>query len=232
MQRRIRTAAITASILGLITLVGPTAQAGPPLLCFPYEIGDAKSLPWGSGAFESSKGYDSSRLMDDTLSLLKTEQSTLVRMETIRRAVNYMRDDSNLATRILARLSWIALDLEAQGKPSAKAWFDAGFMAATLSQSAVRLDWHVGTLANGDGLLWIRKAVALEPSNADMHYGAALAAHGHDDSLFKEHLRQAVAGAQVGSNLARSIEANYACGHKPIKELAAEFGVSVKDSAR
>src|SRR5215471_10776653 len=118
------------------------AHAGPPLLCFPYEIGSAKSLPWGKDKFEGAKGYDKSRVVEDTLEILKTERNVLVRMETLRRAAVYIGTDSRKASDLLSRLSWMAMDSEAIGKPSAVNWFDAGFFAATIRQSGADIGWH------------------------------------------------------------------------------------------
>src|SRR5207247_1156483 len=120
------------------------ARAGPPLLCFPYQIGQAHSLPWGNDAFAPSKSYDKSKVVPDTLELLKTESSGLVRMETLRRAAIYIGTDSRQATDLLARLSWMAMDSEAIGKPSAHNWFDAGFFAATARQNSADIGWRIG----------------------------------------------------------------------------------------
>src|SRR5678816_4148994 len=86
------------------------AMAGPPLLCFPYEIGSATSLPWGKDPFEVKKGYDKSKVVGDTLEILKTEKSVLVRMETLRRAAVDIGDDRAKATELLAKISWMAMD--------------------------------------------------------------------------------------------------------------------------
>jgi hypothetical protein len=218
-------------VIGAIVLAasGGAAIGGPPLLCFPYEIGKAESLPWGNDAFEQKKGYDKSKVVDDTLAVLKTAKSTLVRMETLRRAAVYIGSDVGAATSLLARLSWIAMDAEASGKPSAEAWFDAGFLAATLRQAGADIKWHAGVANGADGYAWIQKAVELSPKDPEMQFGAALVVFEHDSSRFKDHLRKAIAAAEPGSNLAKSIESNWACGHKPIAELAKEFGVQTAE---
>ena len=83
-MRRNRMIGLAAALL----FVSP-ALAGPPLLCFPYEIGEAKSLPWGGDRMQPSSGYDHSHLVDDTVRLLEAEPETIVRMETLRRAALY-----------------------------------------------------------------------------------------------------------------------------------------------
>ena len=54
-------------------------SAGPPLICHPFEIGDARSLAFGNGAFDGQKGYKPREVVGDTLKLLKTERSVIVR---------------------------------------------------------------------------------------------------------------------------------------------------------
>ena len=202
------------------------AMAGPPLLCFPYEIGSATSLPWGKDPFEAKKGYDKSKVVGDTLEILKTEKSVLVRMETLRRAAVYIGDDRAKATELLAKISWMAMDAEAIGKPSAYSWFDAGVLAATFRQSGADIGWHAGSDSNADGYAWVKRAVALNPDDPAMQFGAALVVFEKDQAAFKSHLRRAVAGAKPGSDLAKSIESNWACGHKPVEELKKELGAS------
>jgi hypothetical protein len=44
-------------------LLAQPALAGPPLLCFPFEIGTAASLPVGTGGWESiDRSYDAAVL--------------------------------------------------------------------------------------------------------------------------------------------------------------------------
>ena len=230
MDRRSRLA-VFASVLLASPFLSAPALAGPPLLCFPYEIGKSASLPWGNDAFEGKKGYDKSKVVSDTLEILKTEKSVLARMETLRRAAIYIGKDREAATELLAKLSWIAMDNEAIGKPSAYAWFDAGVLAATLRQSGGDVGWHAGTAAGADGYAWVRRALELRPDDAAMQFGAALVVFERDPAAYKNHLRKAVAGAAPGSDLAKSIESNWACGHKPVEELKKELGTGDSRSA-
>ena len=226
-MRRSGTFAVLAAGLALAG-ASLTAYAGPPLICFPYQISSsAKSLPWKDGS--QDKAYDRSKVVNDTLDLLKTERSALVRMETLRRAALYIGDDRAKGTDLLAKIAWIAMDGEASGKPTAEAWFNAGYFAATLRQLGNDIGWHAGVGEGVDGYAWIAKALELQPGDPAMQFGAALVGHGHPQ--FKDHLRKAVAGAEPGSDLARSIESNYAAGHKPLKELRAELGVDDHASA-
>lgn len=212
--------------LASILLAAAPALAGPPLLCFPYQIGTAHSLPWGDDAFDQKKGYDKSKVVEDTLKLLKEEKSTLVNMETLRRAAIYIGRDSAMGEDLLVRLNKNANNDEFKGAAKAAALFQAGYLAATLKQNGCEVSSKV--FKSDDSYAYIKKALAITPDDAAMQLGAALVAFEHDNAAFKEHLKAAIAGAPAGSDLAKSIESNWACGHKPIGELCKEYGVTPK----
>src|SRR5215475_3189583 len=116
-RRSLRAVSTMLIILGLtLTLVRP-AMAGPILVCKNYEIGAAKSLPWGGSDWRSVKSdYDINRLVEDTLALLTPDTPVIVRMETLRRAViysewarvdrevNYTKRNDNAAQNLFSRL--------------------------------------------------------------------------------------------------------------------------------
>lgn len=220
-------------MVAVLAFVGSTvgvsqALAGPPLLCFPYEIGDAKSLPWGDDAFARKSGYDADRVVDDTLGVLKTAESVLVRMETLRRATLYLDGQPAAAKDLLSKLAYMALDAEASGKSAwaSRAWFDAGFLVATYRQSGIDVGWRAGVADGIDGLAWIREGLEHDDSDAAMHFGAALVLFEKRGDECKAHLAKAAAGAEPGSPLARSIETNLAFGGKKVEELRASAGGS------
>src|SRR5260370_7221355 len=83
-----------------------TAQAGPPLICHPYDIGNAQSLPWGHGrdavGFDNpNPNYNIKQLTTDTLKILHSSAPVLVRMETIPRASLYDSTDHTPAHPLL-----------------------------------------------------------------------------------------------------------------------------------
>ncbi|MEX2217806.1 MAG: hypothetical protein WD749_03520 [Phycisphaerales bacterium] len=224
--RRSLTVLAAALAIGGATLVG-TAHAGPPGVCFPYDNGGAKSLPWGSDRMGTDRSYDTTGLVKDTLDLLKTERSTLARMETLRRAALYAQSKPQLAGDLLARLSWIAMDMEAAGKPSAEAWFAPGFFAVLIEQTGTTIGWKPGVADGVQGYAWIKKALSIEPGNTEMQYAAALATCDTEHrERHREHMRAALTGASEGSALARSMEQNHAIGAKPVAELRKSFGVA------
>lgn len=217
-------------------------RMGPPLVCHPIQIGDAKSLPFGNDAFDIDKGYNAKHLVGDTLKLLKTEESTLVRMETLRRATVYARSDKSAATELLAKLAWKALDAEAQpgeqsaGSGRAAAWFDAGFFAACLGQMNVDLDWNAGVADGVIGYAWITEALRISDGNPEMEFAAALATHpGMRDSkrdLFEQHIRLAAAGADSDPLLAKNLKAHLAIWGESLDQIVGKEKDGTRDASR
>src|SRR2546427_9460346 len=92
---------VVAIVLGFTSV----ALAGPPLICHAIEIGQAKTLPWVDLNYQKgSGGYDLKNLTRDTLAILDSNPSVLVRMETLRRASIYARQDPQVAKGLLTRL--------------------------------------------------------------------------------------------------------------------------------
>lgn len=158
--------------LGLATITTMfVAQAGPPLICHPYNIGDAKSLPWGTGSGwdVTDPAYNVHNLVDDTLAILDQNPAVLVRMETLRRAVLYGVEDHAAARALLAQLK----DRET-AKPIAVTYFDYGYFLASLNQ----IHWlYKEDLSAGiDGYQFVQKALTLAPDSPEMHFAAAIMA--------------------------------------------------------
>jgi hypothetical protein len=123
-------------IVGLLMLGNArTALAGPPLLCHPYEIGQASSLPWqGREWWPGRSDYNVANLVSETMAILTPSTPVLVRMETMRRAAIYATRDRVVAEQLLAAVLGRARKLEAQGKPDANAWLDAAYLAEALRE--------------------------------------------------------------------------------------------------
>src|SRR5262249_62105909 len=116
-RRTLRSVLSTLIALALMLTLFRPALAGPVLICKNYEIGAAKSLPWGGSDWRSVKAdYDINRLVDDTVALLTPDTPVIVRMETLRRAViyaawsrvdrevNYAKRNDNAAPELFSRL--------------------------------------------------------------------------------------------------------------------------------
>src|SRR5438132_12984104 len=128
---------LLATILSL-SLLSAVALAGPPLICHPFEIDGATSLPWISHDWNlsGSEHYDTSKLASDTIAILDSSNVTLVHMETLRRATLYARKDplaaKQLITRLIARAE--GTKSASPSQPGALAIFDAGYLTEAYKQ--------------------------------------------------------------------------------------------------
>lgn len=162
-------------ILTLLMISAATVLAGPPLVCHPVHIGDAKSLPWRNvnGWNGTDPSYDVTKLSTDTLTLLTPSAALPLRMETLRRAAIYSAKSQALAAQLTSQLLARVADWEAAGKPSANAWFDAGYFVESLRQVGFIYRWEMLTPAEKaqwqlrgedvslDGKPWIEKAIRM-----------------------------------------------------------------------
>lgn len=226
------------SILCLL-VVQQAALAGPPLICHPFEIANARSLPWnGSEGWRSpDKKYDITRLVDDTLALLAPDTPVIVRMETIRRATIYAiwPDDykvggsaknERVAAELLSRFKARVSDASAKHdeKTVALALFDYGCLVESYKQSA----WGSPkpSLASGiDGYAMIVKAIAVRGGDPEMEFGAALACMGkkreEGGAAYVGHVQKAAAGAQEGTLLAQNLLTHFKDMGKTLAALRA-----------
>jgi hypothetical protein len=200
---------IVAILLGLTT----PAQAGPPLICHPIEIGQAKSLPWVDWTRKANGSYDLKNLTRDTLAILDSSAPVLVRMETLRRATVYARQDPQVAKELLTRLQARADIAAAAGHPEALAWFDVGYLAATYKQwigsgtPYFRGEPNPATGLDGYGL--IQKAITLRGKDPEMEFAAALVTLRGPESDHQDHVRKAMAGAKNDPLLAQNLTSNF-----------------------
>jgi hypothetical protein len=193
---------IGAILLGFTTF----AQAGLPLTCHPIEIGQAKSLPWVDLNYQRGSGaYDLKNLTRDTLAILDSNTPVLVRMETLRRATIYARQDPNVAKQLITRLQ--ARAEKGAGSQGALAWFDVGYLAETYKQ------W----MGNGepnparglDGYGWVKKAISLRGSDPEMEFAAALITLTNSESDHNDHVEKAMAGAKTDPLLAQNLASQF-----------------------
>src|SRR5687768_18373698 len=120
--------AVRFALVALLGVAAP-ALAGPPLLCHPFDIGSARSLPWdGTNAWwQGRSDYNLQNLVADTEAALTPATPVIVRMETLRRAALYASLDDKVATRLLSSLNARAQAADA----SANTQFDAGYLTET-----------------------------------------------------------------------------------------------------
>jgi hypothetical protein len=205
------TISIVAVLLGFTTL----AQAGPPLICHPIEIGQAKSLPWVEFNHRGRTDYELKNLSRDTLAILDSHTPVLVRMETLRRATIYARQDPQVAKELITRLQERAANSDAAGRPDALAWFDIGYLAETYKQWMGK--GEPNPAAGLDGYNLVRKAISLRGSDPEMEFAAALITLPSPDSAHRDHVQKAMAGAKNDSLLAQNLASNF--NNEKISEL-------------
>jgi hypothetical protein len=203
-------AVIFLFVLGFAT----SAFAGPPLICHPFDIGNAKSLPWSGTGWDLSgnENYDAKNLTQDTLAILDAGAPVIVRMETLRRATLYARKDPLVAKELLTRLYQRTTGAHAE----AYAWFDAGYFAAALSQWTGK---DQNPAAGIDGYSMVRKAIALRNGqDAEMEFAAALITLSPARPEHQQHAQQAIAGAKTDSLLARNLASHFLGAKQTVAE--------------
>ncbi len=202
-----------------VLLSANAAQAGPPLVCHVFQIGQAKSLPLASHSWNlsGSENYDTKNLVKDTLEILGPQTPVLVRMETLRRATLYARKDPLAAKELLAKLYSRASSAESAGHPDALEWFDAGYLVETYKQwigrdlphmtDGMRMDPNPA--AGVDGYAMVRKAIALRGDDPQMEFAAALMTLSGPRDEHTQHAQKAIAGAKGDALLAQNLAAHF-----------------------
>ena len=201
---------LLATIFSL-SLLSAVALAGPPLICHPFEIDGANSLPWISHDWNlsGSENYDTSKLASDTLAILDSSNVTLVHMETLRRATLYARKDplaaKQLITRLIARAE-LTKSATPSTPPNALAIFDAGYLAEAYKQW---LGSENNPAQRFDGYALVQLALQRRGSDPQMEFAAALISVGNASLNGQEHAEKAIAGAKSDSLLARNLSAHF-----------------------
>lgn len=196
----------------LLFVLVTSALAGPPLICHRIEIGTARSLPWSGTAWNLSgnENYDTKNLVRDTLAILEANPPVLVRMETLRRATLYAREDPQAAKELLIRLH---ARTEAR-QADAMAWFDAGYLAAAYGQ------WLKQNPAAGlDAYSLVQKALSLRGSDPEMEFAAALITLKGPEKEHQEHARRAIGGAKADPLLAQNLSTSFLGDKETVAEM-------------
>lgn len=209
------TALLVFAATSLLAPLG--AHAGPPLICHPYSIGTAPSLPGGSNWVGTDKTYDRKTLVSDTLALLTPETPILVRMETLRRAAvyatnelrgwdrsgnGYSAEDRALGLGLLEKLQARVKDTSALGTHRALALFDAGFFAETLRQTS--MDPSI------DGFALLMQAAQLRGhDDAEMAFALAVASASPERKEHHDYLARARAAATNHRLLAANLASHF-----------------------
>ena len=209
MARR-QTVRTTVAVAFIVALAG-TAQAGPPLICHPFDTGTAKLLPWDATvkAWNApDPNYDIRNLTADTLRLLSSDAPVVLRMETLRRATIYAARDQRSAADLL-RAVMARVETDAGKGRDPLAWFDAGYLVESYKQLGDAFSRNSpdagklpGDLSSVDGYGMVKKALLLSGSNPEMEFAASLMTRG---AVSADHRRRAAAGATTGSLLAKNL---------------------------
>jgi hypothetical protein len=197
----------------VLTLTASTALAGPPLLCHPFDIGSARSLPWdGTNAWWQGRAdYNLQNLVADTDAVLTPATPVIVRMETLRRAALYASLDDKVAARLLSSVTARAQ----AGAASVSALFDAGYLTETYKQIAMlrgerqfadRARTIAGVIGQADGTAMINRAITQRPDDASLRFAAALVAATANRTAYRDHADKARKGAAGDPLLARNID--------------------------
>jgi len=202
---------LSAAIATLLSLsIFPIATlAGPPLICHPFEIDGAKSLPWISHDWKltGAENYDTKNLAADTLAILSSNQSVLVHMETLRRATLYAKNDPIVAKQLLTMIVSGSKNPTSDKQTEAMHLFDAGYLAETYKQ------WlgEGQNPAHGlDGYALIKEAIRLRGgSEPQMEFAAALIGLNGPAPDQREFAQKAIAGAKHDSLLARNLSTHF-----------------------
>jgi hypothetical protein len=204
---------LTAAAL-VLTFAAP-ALAGPPLLCHPFDIGTAKSLPW-DGAAGWSQGradYPLKQLVADTEAILQPATPVIVRMETLRRAAIYASQDAAVAAALVDRLS--AKATAGATAPDTLASLDAAYLIEALHQVTMlghsgefrdRIPGVTRVLEGRDAAPFLAQAVHARPSDPSVAFAAALIEMGRDKQAYGTHAARARAGAAQDALLARNVK--------------------------
>jgi hypothetical protein len=197
------------AILALSIFPG-IALAGPPLICHPIEIDGANSLPWVSHSWNltGSESYDTKKLVSDTVSILNSNPSILVHMETLRRATLYAKADPVVAKQLLITITAGAKSASPTSAQSqAIHLFDGGYLAEAYKQ------WlgDQNNPAHGlDGYALVKEAIRLRGgSDPQMEFAAALISLNGSASEHQEFAQRAIAGAKNDPLLAKNLSTHF-----------------------
>jgi hypothetical protein len=203
---------LTAFALALT--VATPALAGPPLLCHPFDIGTARSLPWDgrTGWSQGRSDYPIAQLVGDTDAILQPGTPVIVRMETLRRAAIYASQDPAVASALVEKLT--AQAGKGRTATGALAALDAAYLIEALHQITMlgqsgefrdRIAGVKRVLAERDAAPFVTQAVQARPSDPAVAFAAALITMGTDRQASGAYAARARAGVSQDALLARNI---------------------------
>lgn len=195
-------ATVCTTLVAATLFTARPVLAGPPLVCFPFDIGGARTLPMGTGGWHSvDPKYNVSRLVEDTVDLLGANTPVIVRMETLRRATIYAGTNPKVAAALLARIE----DRAKAAQPDAGlSVFDLGYLVETYRQASFIFKHALPSVDAVDGYGLVRKALAFK-HDPEIEFASAIIASSPRRAEFEAHRRDAQIGAKTDSLLAANL---------------------------
>jgi hypothetical protein len=192
---------LISSIATAIVFTAIPVLAGPPLVCFPFDVQGARTLPMGAnGWHDTDAKYDVSRLVDDTVALLGPETPVIVRMETLRRATLYAATNRSIGATLLTKLEDRAKTATPQ--MAALADFDLGYLIETYRQAALAVrNSNLPSVEKLDGYPLVLKALALRP-DPQIDFAAAVMSYSPKKADHQDHVRNALLAAKENQLIA------------------------------
>ena len=198
---------VSAGLMALVLTCATHSFAGPPLICHAIDIGQAQTLPWVDLNYHKGDGsYNLQSLIPDTLAILDSNAAVLVRMETLRRATLYARQDAQVAKELLTRLSARATEASSDARGSL-AWFDFGYLAEAYKQWMGRNEPNPA--AGVDGYDWVKRAIRQRGDDAEMEFAAARITLRSPSGDHRDHVHKAMAGSTMDALLARNLASRF-----------------------
>jgi hypothetical protein len=197
-----------AAVLFTLSLFATSAFAGPPLLCHTFDIGEARSLPWigHNWNLTGSETYNTNNLPADTVSVLDSDSTILVPMETLRRAALYGQKNPQALKQLLLRLVGRS---DVGGKNGAIASFDLGYFVATLNQVHLVDNDFVNPVRTLDANALVKKAIQLRGNDPQMEFAAALVTMDGPADEHSAHAQKALVGAKSDALLTRNLDSHF-----------------------
>jgi hypothetical protein len=198
---------VSAVLMAIVCTCATRVFAGPPLICHPIEIGKAQTLPWVDLNFQkANSSYNLQNLAKDTLAVLDAKPAVLVRMETLRRATLYARQDPQVAKELLTRLRARATEAPANAG-GVLAWFDFGYLTEAYKQWLGKNEPNPATGVDGYG--WVKRAIEQRGSDPEMEFAAALITLGTATAEHRGHVQKALAGASTDALLEQNLASRF-----------------------
>jgi len=197
---------VSAGLMAIVLTCGPRLFAGPPLICHAIEIGQAQTLPWVDLSYRKGDASTLQNLTKETLAILDSNPAVLVRMETLRRATLYARQDPLAAKELLTRLRLRATEAPSETR-GALAWFDLGYLAESYKQWMGRDQPNPAAGINGYD--WVNRAIRQRGDDAEMEFAAALITLNSPDNNHRDHVRKAMAGSKTDTLLAQNLASRF-----------------------